>query len=211
MTATTSQPPHLFSSISLPLTIRTNSRHRGAVSILPQHRCNSISNGKNNTMVWRLSFVERHRSISLKAPFHFRATPDSYQKPTTGLDQPPKPSSSFSTEVYQENIGVGFIRMSSKHLRHSILLGVKPHNGLVLASPLENGFITHLIRILLASARSRCSIWGICYYNVCGYPRFDKFGSMSEPQASVRPFLPQQRGSSRRHLQGSGGICRQDN
>ncbi|TIA60116.1 hypothetical protein D6C77_04367, partial [Aureobasidium pullulans] len=196
VTATTSQPPHLFPSISLPLCTHNSDQ-------LPtsrrSHRCNSISNGKNNTIVRRLSFVERHRSISLKAPFHFRATPDSYQKPTTGLDQPPKPSSSFSTEVYQENIRVGFIRMSSKHLRHSILLGVKPHNGLVLASPLEN----------VRGRDARYGVYAIIMY--VGIPDLTNFGSMFEPQASVRPFLPQQRGSSRRHLQGSGGTCRQDN
>ncbi|KAI5235494.1 hypothetical protein E4T43_09233 [Aureobasidium subglaciale] len=71
----------------------------------------------------------------------------SYHQAITAMYHP------FNQSLCEESKVSGLIRMSSKHLRHSILHGVKPHNGLVLCCPLENGLITSLFLILPVIAR----------------------------------------------------------
>jgi len=71
---------------------------------------------------------------SEKSLHYTRASPLIHiQKPPFRSRSSTEPSGSSSTRVLSEiTTGFGFIRMSSKHLRQSIELGVKPHNGLIL-------------------------------------------------------------------------------
>ncbi|KAI5248392.1 hypothetical protein E4T42_05660 [Aureobasidium subglaciale] len=136
----------------------------------------------------------------------------SYHQAITAMYHP------FNQSLCKESEVSGLIRMSSKHLRHSILHGVKPHNGLVLCCPLENGLITYLFLILPVIARFSRLGTGLMLSR-CDVDLVDLtyFESMSKPQSSVKPFCvsarvrcrPWVRAWSSTSLQGSSAGRRQ--
>jgi hypothetical protein len=73
---------------------------------------------------------------------HFRATsPDPYTKVIFSVSINNQALWSLSNQISFRRISAfGLIRLSSKHLRQSIELGVKPPNGLVLARALSKRF-----------------------------------------------------------------------